>query len=350
MQAAILKCFPCAQFHFGKLGLDENMSLDDTSKYIHSDTLYSAIINEHNKLYGNDNGETDLFVKAFEANKINISSAFYALTIQGKPTVYFFPSPVTASFLPQKKEVIEQAKKIKKISFVSTGILAKGITPDEWMEPDKCFIIQNEFVCLKEELNALNEKQKQELCIYSFNHEPKVRVHTAVKGDTLYNQANIQIADNDIKKPAVDVNFFFLYYVEDEYKKVFENLIHSILDSGIGGQRSVGSGHFDSVSFEKLSNGFAENSGFFMNLSLIIPESNDLDNFKYYDLITRGGRLIGKGDLRLKRNRMIKEGAILVNNEVGRTEDIRPDGYKMPFIRNGKAFLIPLHKNFNCNE
>ncbi len=365
MQTAILKCKAGAQFHFGKLGLDENMSLADTSEYIHSDTLFSAIINEHSKLFG-DKNKTDAFVKAFENREIKISSAFYALNIKNNPTIYFFPRPITATFLAESESVILQIKKIKKIQFVSAKILETGKMPDDWLNPKDCTVIQDKFICTTDELNGLTKDQISDLKIYSHNIEPKVRVHTAVKGDTLYNQANIQIADNRIKDVSID--FFFLYKITKEgekFEKVFKKIIHSLMYSGIGGQRSTGTGLFEEAVFSENNFKTAKSSSISMNISLIIPGNKNFINFKYYDLITRGGRRIGLNEptekgLRLQRIRMVKEGAIINNPEKGTIENIAPQIKekdlknkeqkkltKGKYLRNGTAFSIPINIKFD---
>ena len=353
MQTAILKCYPGSQFHFGKLGLDENMSLDDTSDYIHSDTLFSAIINEHNKLFDNKS-KTDAFVEAFRNQDIKISSAFYALNVMDKPTIYFFPRPVTATFLVKTEDVKLQIKKIKKIKFVSAKILKDGISPDKWLNSQECTVIQDYFLCAKDELNDLIVNQIDNIKIFSYNHETKVRVHTPVKGDTLYNQANIQIVDNRIEGLSVD--FFFLFEIKnkEKYEKTFKKIIHSLTYSGIGGQRSTGTGIFEEAIF--LDNDFDLQSSINMNISLTIPENGKLSNFKYYDLITRGGRVVGKNEenskisMRLNRIKMVKEGGIITKSEEGKCVNLEPKELKKPFVRNGIAFSIGIHNNFDYNE
>jgi CRISPR/Cas system CSM-associated protein Csm4 (group 5 of RAMP superfamily) len=74
--AFILRCKPHAQFHFGKVALDEDTSLDDTSLIMHSDTFFSGLVNVHQRVFGTE--ATDAFVGEFrEKENITISSAFY---------------------------------------------------------------------------------------------------------------------------------------------------------------------------------------------------------------------------------------------------------------------------------
>lgn len=351
MQLAKLQCKLGAQFHFGKLGLDENMSLDDTSDYIHSDTLFSALINEHFFIFGDEN-KTDAFVKAFENNKIKISSGFYSLAF-AKRQILFFPVPVHFTFLVTKPEILNNIKQLKKIKFASQCILNEGISPEEWFT-GKCVIIQDKFVCKKEEIEDLASlEQLKKLKIFTHHSETKVKVHTTSQEGVLYNQVNIQIAENEIEN--LKINFFFLFDVLEEFKNQLEKVIHSLEFSGIGGQRSTGSGQFEKVEISNYEyNVPIENVP--MSISLIIPENENLDNFEYYDFIERGGRRIGFNPeegtgFNLKRVKMIQEGAMLKNNsEKGKITDLKPKGEAGIFLRNGKAFLLPIHKNFEYDK
>lgn len=154
MQIATLQCKTGAQFHFGKLGFEENMSLDDTSDFIHSDTLFSALVNEHFYLFGNSQKTTE-FVNAFKENQISISSGFYSLAFvsaeRSRSTerqILFFPVPAHFTFLVTDEKVLKNIKQLKKIKFASQSILEEGILPDEWFS-DKYVIIQDKFVCTK---------------------------------------------------------------------------------------------------------------------------------------------------------------------------------------------------------
>lgn len=71
MKAVILRCKPNAQFHFGKVALDSNMALANTSNYIHSDTLFSGLMNACAVLYPN---QVQSFIDAFQRNIFKISS------------------------------------------------------------------------------------------------------------------------------------------------------------------------------------------------------------------------------------------------------------------------------------
>ena len=351
MQIAKLQCKTGAQFHFGKLGLDENMSLDDTSDYIHSDTLFSALVSEHFFIYG-DNTKTNTFVKAFENNKIKISSGFYSLTFAEKQ-ILFFPVPVHFTFLVTKAEVLNNIKQLKKIKYASQCILNEGLTPDEWFS-DKCVIIQDKFICKKSEIDDLiSLEQLKQLKIYTHHSETKVKVHSTSQEGVLYNQVNIQIAENEIEN--LKINFFFLYDVSEEFKNQLNEVIYSLEFSGIGGQRSTGSGQFEKLEIADFEYNTPEET-IPMSISLIIPENEKLDNFEYYDFIERGGRRIGfnpqegKG-FNLKRVKMLQEGAILKNNsEKGKITDIKPEGEAGIFLRSGKAFLLPIHKNFEYGK
>lgn len=348
MKTAILKLRPNSQFHFGKVGLDKNMSLNDSSEYLHSDTLFSAMINIINSAV--DDGDIiEDFIAEIKGNKIKFSSGFYMLSIFDKKTdktndIFFLPKPVNASVLEK-----ENYKTIKKIKFVSKGILEAGTKPDEWGNEKTCLIIDKKFVCLKKELHEF-EKYKH-LKIYSVETEPKVRIRTNSKDGNLYNQSNLMIADNTFidaeQNYKIDVNFYFLYDISQANElnqKLFDLFLDLLPETGIGGQRSTGCGFVKEVLTNAKFEYNIKNTKSFLCLSLFIPETeNEFNQLEYYNFITRGGRNTGTDDLKQKRVRMITEGSISKSKLGGKVENITPDNSAPKYLRNGKGFFIEIN-------
>lgn len=330
-------------FHFGKVALDENMGLDDTSEYIHSDTLFSSLVNVVNSAFPD---KTETFIDYFRNNEITISSAFYKLEVDGSE-IYFLPTPVTASM-----HAHNNYKEIKKIKFVSREVWQKGYLPGDWIDNSKCCIIDQRFVCSTDEKEKIGAENIRKLSIFNKISSPKVKVHTLKQDDRLFNETNIQIEDNPDLIGKIDVHFYFLAEIQAEQaSKIFDLALSLLQDTGIGGQRSTGAGFFEEILTKNVSGQFIESSfqtSRYCNLSLLHPiNSSEFDKIEYYDFITRGGRHIGRENSYLKHVKMIKEGAICSNSQIDcDIPDISPDN-NGKFLRNGKGIIIPVDSSFS---
>lgn len=351
MQAVILKCKPRSQFHFGTIALDENTSLDNTTEYLHSDTLFSAIINTIAKIYPQD---TETWVKKFEQGSIQISSGYYCLELD-EQWVYFLPKPVVCDLMPTK-----DAKKTRKIVFVSKAIWEQGIEPEEWIT-EKCVILQSKFVMLRSELD---EKLKELKKLYHVVSIPKVFAHHLDQEDSLYYQTNVQMADLDPMTnldlsefgESYKVHFYFWvkHQLEEDDRKRFQAVLRVMAEYGVGGERSVGCGQFEEVLFPTVEIKLNQEAQQNCLLSLGIPGDKELEEFAYYKVLTRGGRATGRKISddkleKLKRVKMIVEGAVVKSEVLGKIVDLSPFEHEgVPYKRNGSCFLSPLHPNFKA--
>ncbi len=352
MNAIILQCRPNSLFHFGKIALDENTSLDDTSTYLHSDTLFSAIINTASKI--SNKSAVDELVDAFKEDKIKISSGFYCLEIAQK-YIYFLPKPYSYNTLANA----ENQKAIRKIKFISKRVWEEGILPKDW--DIQCITIQNKFLLHKEELGLnISKAEMQKLNIYRINSLPKVKVHKRITTDALYYQTSLQLANNIIEqkngqKVPVNVHFYFLADADANasYFTLFFDALRLLADGGIGGERMVGCGHFLGVDMDTLelkteteteteTEPKPTPASYYATLSLSNPKTTELPNYLCYDIVTRGGRPTIKDGV-LKRVKMIAEGAITKEKVSGQIPSISVT--QNPFLRNGKSFCIPIHSN-----
>jgi len=347
-QLVILKCRPNAQFHLGKIALNENTSLNKTDNYIHSDTLFSAIICTLAKVYGETSLEVKTILEALDGIEpvIKMSSAFYCLEGKENSKVYFLPKPISCNLMSSQKN----AKKIKKIQFISTDVWEQGITVADWADEEKCVIIDKKFVLLKEEfenlvnLDDFSEKKKitriEKFKVYNKTISPKVAVHKEDRENSIYYHTNIEIANND--DVGVKTHWYFWLDMEgnitENTQNLFNQALNILVDDGIGGERSIGCGRLEGIDRIKLS--YLPKTNGYGCISLCCPASMDeFNEFKYYDLITRGGRRTFNNTL--QRIKFIKEGAVLENEVSGTTKNI--GGHH---LRYGKAFLLPLHSNF----
>lgn len=343
MEAIILKCRPGVHFHFGEFALDSNMSLDSTSVAPHSDTLFSAIIRTVAQISTRET--TDRLVDEFRNGNIQVSSVNFCLEYNGN-YIYFLPKPICAGL-----EEEQEYKRIRKIKFVSKEILDNGYIPKQWLDSSTCTIIQDQFVIAKNEMKNLMDEDAKHQHIYSISSSPKVKVHTTEITDKLYNQSNVEIGGLNLGNEKALVHYYFLLNTKSSLNAEMDNWLSSAInllpETGIGGERSTGCGNIASI--ERGNNidfSPAENSSF-LSLSLIAPQKKEENSYIYFDLITRGGRHIGYKQKHLKTIRLIKEGAVLHEKVLGKIVDITPkEGADIPYLRNGMAFLIPLHENY----
>lgn len=350
MQAVILKCKPNAQFHFGQIAIDENTSLDDTSEYLHSDTLFSAIINTAAKVYPQS---VNNLIERFEKGDLAISSGFYCVEIEAGQYVYFLPKPLSCNALKLDNGSRDKFKKLKKVKYISKKVWEEGITPNRWEK--ECVFLQKKFVLHPNELPESLRTEVQDIRIFDKHSLPKVKVHTAMQEDNLYIQTNIQIQDNYLLNPTPEVHFYFLlktHNPEADYYKQLKTVIRFLADMGIGGERSAGLGQLEGVSFQDFSLNIPT-SGAWSNLSLTIPQSEDESSqLTCYELVSRGGRATGRKVAqdqleRLRQVRMVKEGGVLQSSIDGRTMSIAPTTTDTPYLRYGQCFALPLHSNFS---
>jgi CRISPR type III-A-associated RAMP protein Csm4 len=144
----------------------------------------------------------------------------------------------------------------------------------------------------------------------------------------------------------------------ERWRGRIEACFRLLADSGIGGERSRGWGHFEiepvkrAESVRELLIGAAEperaQPGFYWLLSLFSPsEADGIDWDKgSYTLISRSGRVesaAGWGSQK-KQLRMVREGSVVVasGRPVGVAHDVAPEGFPHPVFRAGFAVSLEL--------
>lgn len=333
MQIVKLHCRPGLQFHLGNQVPFESSVLHDTESFIHSDTIYSAILNIADKI-----GFADEIKEAFD-NNLNISSAYYMLE-RKNAQVYFLPRPTvpfTNTELPYKD--------IKKIKFVSAGVFEKAYGFDKW-ENNIALVTGNNWIATHEEMQKLLKqddlvKKAKFIKLSDIVNLPQVCVHTTSQENSFYHVGNLQIADNMDINADIHVHFYFL--LEGDISNSLRTVLHLLRDEGIGGQRSTGCGLPTDISITPSDIKFGGEAN--MSLSLVgFNNQPELDHNCYYQSLTRGGRKINANN-RLKQVVMLKEGAILNSSIKGDVIDIANSKDK-PYLRYGKAFLVNIPKIF----
>lgn len=333
-----LPCRSGARFHLGKVARDRSIDLVDTSIWIHSDTLFAAIISQVAR-FAPDKIES--VINSFKNEESIISSAYYYITPQNRETIYFLPAPIGVS-----NKCKDNYKVIRKIKFISRDIYNNGIKPQEWTS-DKYPSIGSSFIISKVELDKIIPSDK--LTIFRKVTNPKVQVRSDKDDGRLYNQTDIQLeSDPDICRNNT-IGFYFIFECKNTtVSEIITTAVELLADTGIGGKRSCGSGQFDTPYTKDYKNDFIKDNGSdrWMSLSLFHPKDNsEFNSAEYYRVIKRGGMPLGK-DINLKLTNMIEEGAIFKSSESkGKLIDISLDEDNSR-LRNGSSIFIPVPKNF----
>lgn len=314
MQLFKLHLFPKSRFRVGKTAFREKLDLhksdqgdQDTllsnknlatlDRSIHSDTLFSALVNQFVLLYGSEK-VTD-FIAEFVEQKIAISSVFYGLETQ-KQDVLFFPKPI----LPYTSEGKE--KTIKKVKFVSQKLLKnileqyaqnESVNTQNWQ-------IVGEFAYEKGEgLEGLFEEN-----FLRESNEVRVQIDRMTGGSAegqLYAPTFLQINTTENLRP-------FMFFLAESEHSAFETelkaCVRLLCDEGIGGERSNGNGLFEKVQITDFQPFIPNQNKGFYTLSLLSPQKNEVAHLETYELVLRGG---GWQGFEKKYLRMASEGAIL---------------------------------------
>lgn len=332
---------PGAMYHFGRVAIDSETPLADTSVHPHSDTLFSALVCVVDKVAPD---QTTVFIEAFQQGQLAISSGFYFLEWEGRAPLYFLPRPMAAlpnyEHIQQAPLLQQQRKQMKRIQFVSKGVWDAGTTPEVWVSDQNYCILQDAFVCLRHELDQTGR-------LYNTVTLPKVAVHKATKEDSIYYQTNIQFP---LKPLAPQMGYYLLYDWTDDCSEALKGLfrwaLRLLAAEGVGGERSAGCGRFERVALDDWAMAPPSKGAQAISLSLILPTVADREQLVAYQLITRGGRNIGteyRRENTLQRIKMLKEGSVFQQPIQGTMIQLQQRPEQPVHWRSGKSLTLPFN-------
>ena len=332
MQAIILNSNPGTRFRFGEaLGAyteESHNAQKTTSDYLHSDTLWSALVNAW-VLTCPDSVEN--FLLACNNGQFKLSSAFYYVEYNGNK-VFFLPKPVTLNLFQTS-----EPKKLKRIKFISKGIWEQGVLPGDWFDNNKCTLLQNEtIVALKAEVpKQINLFQKVT------NHKNRAR-DVSNREDAFYYETDLFLLNDESYKTS----WYFLIEnsLQEDLISDFRNAMQTLIHFGIGGERSSGCGSLTNFSVINFTLNI-EVCKYQAILSLIAPKNDTLTENSFYQVIKRGGRFLEKGKS-LPMIQMLLEGAVFDSEIKGRIVKLNE---QPPVLRYGLNLSIPVHNNFINN-
>jgi CRISPR-associated protein Csm4 len=332
MQAIILKSNPETRFRFGEaLGAyteETHNAQKTTSEYLHSDTLWSALVNAWALACP---VSLEKFLSACDEGKFKLSSAFYCVETpslagrDGVRSVFFLPKPASLNLFQS-----DEPKKLKRIKFISKGIWEQGIVPADWFDKAKYTLLQNETVV------ALKSEIADEISLFKTETMPHTRARDiSDREDAFYYQTDLFLAEN--------VSWYFILdnNLPDELQSDFQTALKMLVNLGIGGERTTGCGSLS----EFIVNSWqlvVKDSEYQSSVSLIAPKENELTENSLYQVIKRGGRFLEKGKC-LPMIQMLLEGAVFNSDIKGRIVTLNDNP---PILRYGLNLSIPLHPNF----
>ena len=278
-----------SKFHFGQ------RKLNSTDVIFHNDSLFSAIMNNYVKLYGN-----------IPQKVPRLSSVFHF-----SEDTLFFPRPFI------KLDIDLDIKDIKKIKFIS-----KGVLDNINQKIENYFINEDGFLFLKGESAPYLKKFI----------EPKAFIPREPGNATPFETESFEISNGG-----------FYFFADDLDDKKIIQAIHMIKNEGLGGKRSSGKGLFDKIEISNYD--FRENKDRYFSLSLINPEKDDFNKIVAYDIIQRKGFIYSpftKIGYRKKPTYMLVEGSIFeeqISGTIKKVANAQGD-LKHDVYRDGRAIMM----------
>jgi len=356
MRTFILKCRNGTQFRLGA------GSKNEVSRHIHSDTIFSALVN----IYSLIHDDTDEFIRLAVNGDISISSAFPCLeNLRTGKYIYFLPVPVMISgkrtdeggkSKDGKDESKNDIKILRKIKYISREIfddLSRNFNNEEILSyadfPETDYIFPGSIFALKKSELDAQGTEPDNITFFSEHTAPKVNVSSKSKKDTFYYETNIALKTvyGSDGKPLLAPHYYILTdYKNEEAGKKLMTAIRVLADEGIGGERSSGKGLFEKV--DENENMIFDGAGnCYISLSLTCPANDDeFHSAKRYDIIKRGGGDLGtsgESEYHRKQINMMSEGSLFSKPVKGMIADVSPDAgnFSHKIYRNGKCMCIP---------
>ena len=353
-----------SKYHFGEGDLSES------SVVFHSNSLFSAMVNNFIKLYG-----VDEFNKyGEEIKKLKISSLFPAIykfknknSSEIEDEILFIPKPMVRLGFDKdtQKDIEEKPKDFKKIKFISIGALKKHNEGTL-----KKITIGKEYLISDDEKKKFKYNKLENMGLFKNIIEQKCSIDR-IKRTTLDDNDKGQLYTIEFIKPLRNddkiVGFYFLADFNDidgELVKKIRASIRLMKDEGLGGKRSIGAGIFKDIIIDEFSKDLSidnkllgknhqqKNKTYISKeknvvLSITIPKENEFENFNSYQLIKIGGYIYSSSNIehitKLKKNvYALTEGSICEKSVEGQVLDLKPDTVEHEVILNGRPILIPV--------
>ncbi len=375
--------------NYFSIGKDYSNSL---SVIVHSDTLFSAICNNFRKLYGKS--ELESFLEILNSASENedllfkISSSFHFIDIykdsKVEDTIYFIPKPlIHFPFTTESQEYLDQNPKMfKRIEFISLEIASK-LKENKRISFSQYHIIGNKYLVdnddleklgLSKFLSLLNKPDpkverierviRDKISIYEILDEQKVRINRKTQESEPFTWPKLKLCVSSYfinEEKRIDYELVPGYYfifdhsnLGHEIRNKIKASINLIMDEGIGGRRSLGCGLVDDVELIELNEMFAYYNlfdsnvdGQFMNLSLVYPSLEDLQNIEFFNIYGRSGYVYSIENISSRFNdvKFIEEGSLFRKKVRGKLVQVASADFSTRYhavYKNGIGFYLNL--------
>lgn len=308
--------------HFGDTGVD----LENVQEIIHSDTIFSALINVINIYYGIK--EAGDWIERFINDPPFLLSSLFVYYKDS----YFLPKPLDDSSVPDEIKV-EKGKVLKGLKWLEREdfLKWKKLTPEDL------------------EIIEKNKSKYKEAFVKEIR--PRVTLDRITQQSSIYHCGYIYFRK--------DAGLYGLVAFRDSsLVEKFKRLLLLLGQTGLGGERTYGCGRFEVTFDEKLDEAFRsilqEDSDRYVLLSLYHPAENERENLVSsllsYDIVRKKGWITsGRYALPLKRKSVgfITEGSVVKAPVKGCLVNVTPeyapsDTLSHSVYRYGYAFTVPL--------
>ncbi len=311
--------------HFGDTGID----LENVSEWVNSDTLFSALMNANRVLNGKD--ATSTLIGAFKDKPPFLISSLFLY--QGDN--HFLPRPLFDDHISRdlKREMGKELKKLRWLTL--RGFL-------KWMNGSNIKKVDIE------EMKSLQDEYRN---AFTYEIRPRVTLDRVTQNSAIYHAGYVHFKQG--------AGLYGLVAFHDEsYIEHFKNILKTVGEIGLGGERTYGAGMFEIVSFDQVTGLFEEilniNIPIYTLISLYHPSESEavtiVDKLIAFDTLRKKGWITsGRYALPLKRKSVgfIIEGSVLGEQPVGSLVDVTPDSAPFEILnhrvyRYGYAFTVPL--------
>lgn len=344
--------------HFGRRGI----GLNETDMALPADSLFSALCTLLARLEGTS----------------AVTALLSRFPVFGQPSTYgrvpplrltslmptangidFLPMPILHPKLPGAS--IEIRKEIKGIAWVSTTIFQKLIAGTKLAEDDTAidrragqreqpFTVQGgEVWVTRDEQATLGGPDRP---LWKVETRPRVTVDRRTSASAAFSSGSVLFTRNK----EIHAGLYALVQWKDQgndLKDTIEAVFTALGDEGVGGERSIGLGHFQ-PSFGPVAEILGAREGeYFTTLSPYLPQPVENavfdDNARYSITLRRGwSNMPGHTTLRRPTIRMVNTGAVLKQPESGAVTGCLADATPtiaagtMALRRYGIAWPVPV--------
>jgi len=291
--------------------------LEETDVIVHSDTFFSAFCHCYFLLYGEK--ELEELINKFKNG--NPPFLFTSLFPFWNKKIYF---PIPLNQIPKEKE-------LKKLNFIEKEGFERLLNGEKIEN-----LLEYKFI------PAIDKNDKEDKEPWDIINNPRVGLSriSSHPGEAYFHFGEVFYKEN--------AGLYFIVDFKDlSIESKFISTLRLMGDEGIGGDRTVGKGHFEILNKEgdKIEIKQPKNSQNYILLSLYYPDINEISDLKegYYEIIEKRGYIYSpySKTLRKKSLKMFKEGSVFPSFKKGKIVDITPEIFKKHKIyKYGLAFSV----------